>query len=612
MSDLPEARPPSRRMRWAARPLVPPARRSPPEAGGGGALRTALLALSGIVGVGVVIAAVVGTRLFAGRLDLGLPPGRLLVAPFVDATGTPELAWVERGMPELLSETLAETPEVELVPRSALRALQDARGLDPRRDADRLELRRLGFELGADLVLEATLERPRRRDVGGQVMQVAVFNPKGEVAHAELNGDDPVRMVADLAATVGRELGRGTEPLALEDAIAPSPFLARLYAMGVQELETQGANDAAPYFEIVLRYRPELFLPTLRLSECELKRRRPDRAKALRLELLKLAESHGRRRRQAEAAAAVAEVLRLEKKADEAIGLLEQAGRLYEKVNDRAGIADTLLDRARLQAGTKDVEAAEASLRSALELQTAVGDVPGQVATLFDLAPLALRRREPEDAAALLRQAREVAKRAGDTWLEVEAGYRLASILRRTGDLETAVTLGREVASFFAEHGGPRRELEAQRELAESLVAAGDLKSAEEPLQRLLELSQQEKSLHNEAIASVLLARVLLAAGYPYQARTHLMRAIELDEQVPDRIELQVLIGWLAYDQGAFRVAAETLRAAKRQAGKRWGDDREALLVAFEQALAKGERVPLPGETGPAPAPRAPGAAPGG
>ena len=139
----------------------------------------------------------------------------------------------------------------------------------------------------------------------------------------------------------------------------------------------------------------------------------------------------------------------------------------------------------------------------------------------------------------------------------------------------------------------------------------GELDEAEDRLQDMRELAIEVEDRVAEARASLGLAWLMLRTGYPYQSKPHLDRALELDRWIDNRVLLQLVIAWFAYEQGNYALAVETQSRIQRQ-HPAWGAVEEAFLRVFREAAILGRRLPLPGEDGYVdPAPDAPASVPG-
>jgi DNA-binding SARP family transcriptional activator/tetratricopeptide (TPR) repeat protein len=153
----PEAVPAAR----AAAEPVTGAGSAPPPAGPGGRPRRRIAPR---VAAGVGFAVVVGAALYAvggGPGGPGLEPRRVVVAPFENDTGDPELAPIGRMAADWITEGISRTGAFEVVPATAVLAAQPyAASRDPAGpdDAD-ARLRALARETGAGLVVSGAYYR---------------------------------------------------------------------------------------------------------------------------------------------------------------------------------------------------------------------------------------------------------------------------------------------------------------------------------------------------------------------------------------------------------------------------------------------------------------------
>jgi tetratricopeptide (TPR) repeat protein len=128
-----------------------------------------------------------------------------------------------------------------------------------------------------------------------------------------------------------------------------------------------------------------------------------------------------------------------------------------------------------------------------------------------------------------------------------------------------------------------------------------DLEAAEDHLLEVLVLAPMQGDEAAEAQASLQMAWVLLKGGYPFQARPHLDRALALDRWLgEERIGLQRVIAWCAYEEGNYRLAFDVQRQVVAEVGARSSGPHQdgAFLEVFRQALEEGQRLPVPGEEG--------------
>ncbi len=284
-------------------------------------------------------------------------------------------------------------------------------------------------------------------------------------------------------------------------------------------------------------------------------------------------------------------------------GRAEQAAQLAEQVRSSYAVRDdagarlaALRDLASFTLASGDAERAGELFRQIGDLQQDLGDRLGRVDTLAQLGALALRADDLERARGAFDEARELAAGLGDVRTEMQILASLGEVASRRGQRAEAVELWRRAATFYEQRGETGRRLLLATNVAEALLLDDDLAAAEDAFRDVRELAVERGDESLEALASLRLTWILLRRGYPYQARRHLDRAIELDQRLDQPLALQRLIAWMAYEEGSYRLAFDTLGAVKRQAGDDWNELDEQFLDVFARALERGERLPVPGE----------------
>ncbi len=555
---------------------------------------------SAVVLAGVALA--VSTR-FASppsgiELELG---GRVVVMPLVNATGDRADDWVSLGLAEMISEALERSPGVEVVASERLRRAFESRGLQVGDPADRERGRELARALGAELVVDATLRRQggRTADAGEESYRLhfQLFGAGGEVAAGELRGADPLAAADRLAGDLARSLATDAAPASMARVFSRSPFADRLYGMGLHQLRSSGAAAAAPHFEIALDSQPRFLQARARLSECRRELGDSDASRRLALAVLDDAQARGDRRWQVWSFRTLGRLAALDGRFEEA---REHYSRAFEITLDRGDPAirgELLFELARLALARGETARAEELFIEILELRQNLGDRLGEVDVLLEIGSLFLGSGDLEGASQVLDRARQLAAALDDLWTEMRAVASLGEVARRRGDHGAAGELWGQALAFYDQRGDRPRQLLLARNLAEVRLLGSDFGPAEELLHRVIDLAAELENPTFEAWASLRLTWILLRTGYPRQARPHLDRALALDRWLGDeRLELQQVIAWFAYEQGNYRLAVDTQREVKRQSGERWSPWQEGFLQAFEQALASGRRSPLPGE----------------
>ncbi len=265
---------------------------------------------------------------------------------------------------------------------------------------------------------------------------------------------------------------------------------------------------------------------------------------------------------------------------------------------DRPAQAAALYDMARLALANDETARAEELYVEMLRIQQGLGDRLGEADTLFQIGSLLLTGGDLEGSEQVLNDSRELALATGDVWTEMRVITSLGEIAQRQGELETARRLWQRALGFYDQQGESPRRLLLSYKLAQLLVRADDLDEAEDRLHDMRELAAELGNQTYEARAAVGLTWILLRTGYPKQAKPHLDRALELDRWLDDRKLMQTVIAWYAYEQGNYRLAAQSQAAIKRHTSRRWMAVDEAFLRVYREAEILGQRLPLPNEPG--------------
>ncbi len=549
----------------------------------------ALLVL--VIAIGWAVSRLISSSTPSFELPLS---GRLALLPFENRTADPAEGWIEIGLMEMVAEAISSTAGSALVSPARLR-----RALTPRdltlSDPNARELaRELAMTAGADQVLDASIVRQGE----GFAIELELFDQTGVVASSRLLGDTPLAVADALIFGIARGLTDQAEPRPLSTLFARSPFLDRLYGTGLQTFRAKSPEAARPYFEIALEHRPGFLQAKAMLVDCLRRMGELEPARALTQELLFEAQSRGDRNLEARSLRVLALLAALNGELEKAQNLYSQAFTLHLDLADQPARAEVLYELARLALADNDTARAEELYVELLGIQQDLGDRLGESDTLFQVGSLLLTTGDLDGAAQVLTDARELSLQTGDVWSEMRVSASLGEVAQRQGDLETAKTLWRRAVAFYDQREENTRRLLLSYKLAESLVKTGELDEAEDRFHAIRELAIELGNEPFEAKASLGLTWLLLRSGYPYQAKPHLDRVLELDHWLDDRVLLQLVIAWYAYEQGNYTLAVNTQLDVKRQAPDRWAPIDEAFLEVFQQAEVAGQRLPLPGEEG--------------
>ena len=435
-----------------------------------------------------------------------------------------------------------------------------------------------------------------------------VRDVEGRSGKGYIEAEEPLEALGQLADSLGRAMTGGDVAVPMGRAFSGEPFLDRLYALGVQELRDSGAEDAQDHFLIAHREDPRFLQAEIRLAECQSQTGDEDKAREGLLSALQEAQARGLWRWQANAFEALGRLAVRRGRLDEAEELYAQAFALYVENDDRGRQAEGYSLIARLELLRGNSARAEELLVELLQARRALGDRLGQAGALLELASLVRDTGDLEGAGELLDEALELVRGAKDPWSEMRVMSSLGGVMAEKGDMAAAAELWSRVLGFYEGKNDELRSLVIGNDLARTLLSLGDLDQAEDRFHEVAERAAALERPELESGAALRLAWILLRTSYPRQARVHLDRAIELDRWVgEDRLLLQQLIAWMAYEQGSYRVAFETQGRVKEQAGEGWSEWDEAFLDTFRQAQEAGDRMPLPGEPDGAVVARPPG-----
>src|SRR5690606_33033741 len=179
-----------------------------------------------------------------------------------DRTGEPEMAWSRHGVMALLSSLMADASqlETETVPQSAADDTQAGATLVD-------QVRPLGEALGASHALASEL---RRLGPLYELELALVTLASGHIHREVLRGGAPAALAADGAARIRHRLqaGDARRRAGLSVEIA-DPFLAEVYARGIDAQLRGDHPAAAKYFEICLDHDGQLLWPRLQLATAQ-------------------------------------------------------------------------------------------------------------------------------------------------------------------------------------------------------------------------------------------------------------------------------------------------------------------------------------------------------
>ncbi|MEL7061468.1 MAG: hypothetical protein AAGN46_15700, partial [Acidobacteriota bacterium] len=542
----------------------PEARRWPASRRRGGVYRQQRSAASkvsraAVIGLILLALAALVFGLLQFRPETAAPPsfeGRVAIGPF--AVGDRDDTWMRWGLPALIDEQLRATASVDVVASDRLRDV-----LSRRMPIEPKDVQKLAAGLGARVHVDATL----RRDEGAVVADVIFRDLVGDrSAERSYRGERPLQVAEALAQAIGDAVGGGVRTPTQARVFSGDPFVDRMYAAGVARLLGEGSSadrwaTARPYLEIAAQESPRFLQARARLAEASWQAGDAARARALVLDLTQAAQARASLDLQGRGFELLARLDAADGDEISAEQSLRQADRLYGLRADRAARARVAETSARLARANGRSDDAEEALLAAAELYASVGDRLARLDVLLDLGSARMVDGQLEDATEVLEEALTVADGLEDARARGRAAASLAEVALRRGDTDRAAELWQRALDLSSVEE-PARRLRLTGRLAPLEEQRGALAVAETLYGDQLELAAALGDRRAEAEASLALARLALRQGYPSQARKLLDRTLTLDTYLDDRVELQKIIAWMAYERGNWARASDASASA--------------------------------------------------
>ncbi len=252
-------------------------------------VRRRRLQLAAAAGLVLLLAATALVSRRASEAPL-LGPGqqaRVMILPFVNETGNPQLDWVERGLRGMVAETVGATSGIDVVSYEDLAKVSDpAREIS---DYDDDEILRLNTALGAQLGI---LTRVRGGE-SGFVLEYSSYNVNGSTGRRQVDSPELTDAANRLSARLIHRLAPAAELVEMSDRFSADPFVNRLYAMGLQRLATSGPKGVRRYFEVCLDVEPDFAWASLQLVRVHNELSEWSEAEALAVEIEERAKQQG-------------------------------------------------------------------------------------------------------------------------------------------------------------------------------------------------------------------------------------------------------------------------------------------------------------------------------
>ncbi|MEO1083982.1 MAG: protein kinase, partial [Acidobacteriota bacterium] len=310
---------------------------------------------------------------------------RVAVLPIQNLSDDPGLGWVRSGLAEMVIESLASVPELDVIAAADIRELAERRNDDLTVDA-------AAEGLGANLVLAASLERT---DDGAYRLTYRTERPGFAAQTRHATGADLFAAAAEMAAATTRRLAPGALLPDLRETFSTDPFVNRLYATALAALNDERGDRAEPFLRGVLEIDEDAVEARLRLAEA----------------------------------------LNFQSRWQEATAILTS---LVEGNRHRPAIlASAFINLSNSAFGRDDQEAAANWAEKALEVTLAADDRRGTAAAHYALARV-LRFPDPVRASKHLEEAEPLQRETGNRLGEAKVIQLQGILLDEAGDLTGA------------------------------------------------------------------------------------------------------------------------------------------------------------------------------
>jgi tetratricopeptide (TPR) repeat protein len=220
---------------------------------------------------------------------------------------------------------------------------------------------------------------------------------------------------------------------------------------------------------------------------------------------------------------------------NEAITAYSEALTLYEELDDRPGILETLDMMAALMAKTENSQAAVLHATRGIALAKELNDVDTQMHLLMTLGDARQQLGESEEAVRAYEQALEVARTADDEQNEAMILLQLGYAQLDNGDPETAIETWEQALKLFREQNKRDREGRALGGLG---TAYGELERWSEAINfhsSALHIAREVKDKEEEALQLGNLGYASVQANQLGQAVLRYRQALHLAYQSEDR-----------------------------------------------------------------------------
>jgi tetratricopeptide (TPR) repeat protein/tRNA A-37 threonylcarbamoyl transferase component Bud32 len=561
-------------------------------------------------GAGVPAARPGGPGSPAPRAAAVVPRRSVALLAFGNVSGSADVAWISTAISEILTTELATT--LRVVPGEDVARTRAELGLDRPHDPGGAALRRIGRNLGVDLVAVGAytvVGGPQSRLLRIDLRVFAAARAD-VVAAAAATGTEAqlFDLVTRAAADLRRQLGLGdlsaAQAVAVRASLPSKPEAARYYAEGLARMRLLDALSARDLLEKAVAADAKHPLPHAALAEVWTALGYEGRAKREAAKAAELAADLPREERLAIEA-------RFHETSGDWDGAVERRRALFESFPDsldhglRLAAAQTFGGRARdalvtieslrrLAPPSRDdprIDLAEARAYQELgdaRRQQALAAVAAEKARALGARLLLARARllestaldvlgDPEKAMAAAEEARSLYAAVGDRGSTARALEQIAILLHRRGDLDGARRLYERALAIHREIGADGSAARVAHNIGSVLFAQGKLQEAERIYQQSLATFRTIGARYEEASTLSDLGAGLYNAGELARAQKRYEEALSLFGEIGEKAGVAMTItnlGEVLYARGELGRAEDLHReslAINREVGDKAG-----------------------------------------
>jgi CHAT domain-containing protein/predicted negative regulator of RcsB-dependent stress response len=245
------------------------------------------------------------------------------------------------------------------------------------------------------------------------------------------------------------------------------------------------------------------------------------------LELARQLEAH---RAEAKALNCLGEVASSRQQPEQALAFYSEAGRLWDRVGDEEGRAQTLLYQGYAYADLTKFDQARMCYERARSLWASLGDRRKQAITLVADARLLGRQAEYQEAQNKFEAALALLKPMGDAVWEGGSLTGIATVYLQMGETSAALKYWERALQMFEAAGLKSVSVDVLGFLGETYLAAGDDARALSRFERALALANELGSQQWKAIVLRLIGVVHLVRHQPSVALQNLERSLAMQQ----------------------------------------------------------------------------------